>query len=213
MTSLSPSGKDNASSRAFWLKHLHRWHWISAALSLIGMLLFAATGITLNHAADIEGSPKTVERTAQLPTALFKALPHHAEGEKAPLPQAVSQWAAQALSITTTGRAAEWSADEVYLALPRPGGDGWISIDRATGEVTMEQTDRGWISWANDLHKGRNTGTPWSWFIDVFAIACLVFTITGLVLLQLHAANRPSTWPIVGFGLVLPLIIIILFMH
>jgi hypothetical protein len=37
--------------RSFWLKHLHRWHWISAAACLVGMLLFAATGITLNHAA------------------------------------------------------------------------------------------------------------------------------------------------------------------
>ena len=25
--------------RSFWLKQLHQWHWISAALSLIGLLL------------------------------------------------------------------------------------------------------------------------------------------------------------------------------
>ena len=30
--------------RSFWLKQLHQWHWISAALSLIGLLLFAVTG-------------------------------------------------------------------------------------------------------------------------------------------------------------------------
>jgi hypothetical protein len=49
--------------RSFWLKHLHRWHWISAALSLVGMILFAATGITLNHAGEIEATPRvtTVE--------------------------------------------------------------------------------------------------------------------------------------------------------
>jgi hypothetical protein len=37
--------------RAFWLKHLYRWHWISSAACLIGMLLFTVTGLTLNHAA------------------------------------------------------------------------------------------------------------------------------------------------------------------
>ena len=35
-------------ARSFWLKQLHSWHWISAALSLVGMILFAVTGITLN---------------------------------------------------------------------------------------------------------------------------------------------------------------------
>ena len=39
--------------RGFWLRTLHQWHWISSAICLIGMLLFAFTGITLNHAADI----------------------------------------------------------------------------------------------------------------------------------------------------------------
>jgi hypothetical protein len=31
--------------RAFWLKHLHQWHWVSSAACLVGMLLFAITGI------------------------------------------------------------------------------------------------------------------------------------------------------------------------
>ena len=30
--------------RAYWLKTLHQWHWISSAICLLGMLLFAVTG-------------------------------------------------------------------------------------------------------------------------------------------------------------------------
>lgn len=52
--------------RSFWLKQLHQWHWISAALSLVGMLLFAITGITLNHAGQIEAEPKVVSRKTTL---------------------------------------------------------------------------------------------------------------------------------------------------
>ena len=201
------------SARSFWLKQLHTWHWMSSALCLIGLLLFTITGITLNHAAEIEGDPVTRDRSAQLPADLLSAIaPDDAPDTKKPLPAPVAAWVARELKLPSTG-IAEWSADEVYLPLPRPGGDGWISIDRATGEVTAEETERGWIAWLNDLHKGRNAGAAWKWFIDLFAVACLVFAITGLFLLQLHAAKRRSTWPIVAAGLAIPAIIAVYFIH
>ncbi len=103
--------------------------------------------------------------------------------------------------------------DEVYLSLPRPGGDAWLSIDRGSGDVEYERTDRGWISYLNDLHKGRNAGPAWGWFIDVFALACVVFTVSGLFLLQLHARQRRTTWPWVGLGLVIPLLLALIFIH
>ncbi|HAS28949.1 MAG TPA: hypothetical protein DCS56_02430, partial [Alcanivorax sp.] len=47
----------NKKTKARWLKQLHQWHWISSALCLISMVLFSVTGITLNHAADIDAQP------------------------------------------------------------------------------------------------------------------------------------------------------------
>ena len=79
---------------------------------------------------------------------------------------------------------------EIYVSLPRPGGDAWLSIDLATGEAQYERTDRGWIAYLNDLHKGRNTGSPGRLFLDIFAVACVVFCVTGLVLLQLHGQRQ-----------------------
>ena len=63
-----------ATQRAYWLKKLHEWHWISSAICLIGMLLFAVTGITLNHAGQIESKPSVVSRDAQMPPALLDEL-------------------------------------------------------------------------------------------------------------------------------------------
>jgi len=198
--------------RGFWLRTLHQWHWISSAVCLIGMLLFAVTGITLNHASKIEAQPQVVHRTLKLPVPLLQALGKHDQGN-APLPANVATWISQQLDVSVASRSAEWSADEVYLSMPGPGTDAWVSIQRGDGAIEFERTDRGWISYLNDLHKGRNAGPAWGWFIDVFAVACLVFCITGLFLLQLHARQRRMTWPYVGLGLVIPILLALLFIH
>jgi hypothetical protein len=199
--------------RSFWLKQLHQWHWISAAVSLVGMLLFAATGFTLNHAGQIEAKPRVVDRKAQLPADLLAQLAKGPEEGKRPLPIKVETWLDKAVDADIARREGEWSAEEVYVALARPGGDAWISIDRATGAVEHEKTTRGVVSLLNDLHKGRNAGKAWGWFIDIFAGACVIFAVTGLILLQFHARARPMTWPLVGLGLVAPVLLIILFVH
>lgn len=205
--------RKRGSTRQFWSKQLHAWHWISAAVSLAGILVFSVTGLTLNHASSISAEP--VVRTAQglLTPAARAALAKGIDSGLAPLPAPVARQLEAEFAITAGQREAEWSTDEVYLAVPGPGRDAWASIDRATGQIETELTNRGAVSFLNDLHKGRNTGTAWFWFIDVLAVASIIFTITGLLLLQLHASKRPSTWPLVGIGTALPVIVIIFFMH
>ncbi len=203
-------------SRAVWLKNLHQWHWISSALCLLGMLLFSITGITLNHASQIEAKPAITRKQGQLPAPLAAQLRSYAaehDGAKQPLPPAAEQWLLDQWKVQAGGREAEWSADEIYLAMPKAGGDAWVRITPEDGAVEFEHTDRGWISWLNDVHKGRNTGPAWNWFIDIFAGACLVFCLTGLLILKFHAANRPFTWPMVGLGFLIPLLIALLFIH
>jgi len=202
-------------SRAFWLKHLHQWHWVSAAACLIGMMLFSITGFTLNHAGWVTAKPEVTSRSEQLPAPLLEQLKAlAADGEtKRALPREAIVWLSQELSIRAADREAEWSEEEIYVSLPRPGGDAWATVDLASGAVVHEVTDRGWISYFNDLHKGRNTGAAWSLFIDVFAFAALLFAATGLLLLKMHSNHRPATWPMVGLGLVLPLLLAILFIH
>ncbi len=208
-----PSAARLSSARAFWLKQLHQWHWISASVSLIGLILFAVTGFTLNHAAQIPAEPVVAERTATLPAPLLERLEAFPAETTDPMPEAVARWAEGALNISIAGRATETTESEIYVALPRPGGDGWMTLDRQTGEAFVEVTTRGPIAYLNDLHKGRDTGTAWSLFIDVFAVACLVFALTGLALLVLHARNRRMTWPLVSLGLLIPLILALIFIH
>lgn len=199
-------------SSRLWLGSLREWHWISSAICLVGMLLFSVTGITLNHAAQIKAKPEILTIEAEVPADIIAAIKIPAE-EKAVLPEVLIDWLAQAKDISVGSQLAEWSQDEIYISLPRPGGDAWLSIDLVSGELVYELTERGWISYFNDLHKGRNTGVAWSWFIDVFAVFCIIFCITGLLLLKRYASGRPATWPMVALGLVLPWVLILLFIH
>lgn len=202
------------SRKSFWMKQLHTWHWMSSAISLIGMLLFAITGFTLNHASKIEASPTSVETRAQLPQQLLPLVaPDDGPDARKPIPSEIGAFLKEQLKLQPRAMDAEWSADEIYLGMPRPGGDAWIAIDRTTGEVTSEISSRGWIAYLNDLHKGRNSGTAWSWFIDIFVLASVIFSLTGLVLLQLHSKNRRSTWPLVGMGFVIPAFIALFLIH
>ena len=212
-TTREPRAAPKKNRRVHWLKQLHQWHWISSAIALIGLLLFTITGITLNHASEIETTPVVTQKHASLPAPLRPSIaPDEAPDTQKPLPGPIAEWVERELNVPARGNA-EWTPDEITIPLPRPGGDGWVAIDRVSGETTSESTDRGWISYLNDLHKGRNAGPAWGWFIDVFALACVVFTVSGLFLLQLHARQRRTTWPWVGLGLVIPLLLALIFIH
>ncbi len=212
-----------------------QWHWVSSAICLIGMLLFAITGITLNHAGQIESKPTVEQSSKQLPADLLLRLNERQTDQRqsderqaelansgdelsqdeltAPISAEVAKWLSNELGLSIGNRAAEWSDDEVYVSLAGPGADAWISIDRTTGQFEFERTWRGWIAYFNDLHKGRHTGAAWSWFLDILAGATLVFCFSGLFLLYVHSKNRQLTWPLVGLGLVAPMLIALLFVH
>jgi len=188
----------------------HLLHWISAAVCFTALALFTITGITLNHAGAIGGEPVVTTRAARVPEALRGALEPRAGESLAP---ALREWIETELGVAAADAALEWSDEELYLSAPAPGRDAWVSIDRATGAARSESTDRGWIAYLNDLHKGRNTGLAWRVFIDVVAAAVLFFSLTGLVLLQIQARQRPSTWPLVIGGTVFALFLMIFFVH
>jgi hypothetical protein len=216
MNTQAANGLAAGQQRASWLKTLLQWHWISSALCLIGMMLFSITGFTLNHSSQLEAKPRVHSQKALVPKPVLEQLRQVAaknDGGKAPLPAFGARWLRDTWNIGPASAPAEWTADEMYLPLPRPGGDAWVRIALLDGAAEYELTDRGWVSWLNDLHKGRNSGVAWSWFIDLFAVACLVFTATGFLILKMHAHTRPITWPLVGFGLLLPALIALLFIH
>ncbi|HEU4779653.1 MAG TPA: PepSY-associated TM helix domain-containing protein [Steroidobacteraceae bacterium] len=191
---------------------MHLWHWISAAICFAALTLFTVTGITLNHASAIGAEPSVSSGGAQIPERLRTLLEASAPESSAP-PADIASWAEDEFKISLADATVEWSEEELYLSAPGPGRDAWVSIDRASGETKFEATDRGWIAYFNDLHKGRNTGIAWTIFIDVVAVAILFFSLTGLVLLWIQARQRTSTWPLVGGGIAIVAALMLFFAH
>jgi hypothetical protein len=198
--------------RMILYRTMHQWHWISAGVCLAALLLFSITGVTLNHAGAISARPQVNKHEAQLPETLRAQLAGvHATADA--VPPEIAEWIAREFDLSTRGAVPEWSDEELYLSAPGPGRDAWLSIDRETGAAKSESTDRGWVAYFNDLHKGRNTGLVWMIFIDLVAAACLFFSITGLVLLVIQAKQRKSTWPLVTGGVALVVVLMIFFAH
>src|SRR5690625_7134831 len=95
-----------------WLGTVRQWHWISSALCLVAMLLFAITGITLNHANQIEAQPKVITIEHQLPDELLPLL-HGASASSATLAPAVREWVEHELNVRGLARQAGWDGDDL----------------------------------------------------------------------------------------------------
>jgi len=199
--------------KAITIGSSRQWHWISGAISLVGMMLFALTGITLNHASDIPANRQVTAIEVDAPKASISELTGLSEGSYL-IPRTLQHYMQEAHGVALPRNVeGEWDGIEFYASWPGPGADSWLAVDVDLALLTYEHVDRGIVAYFNDLHKGRNTGAVWRWFIDGFAIACIIFSVTGLQLLMKHATSRVSTWPVTALGVLIPFVILLLFVH
>jgi hypothetical protein len=54
---------------------------------------------------------------------------------------------------------------------------------RENGSYELTLLRAGIVGIMNDLHKGRDTGSKWSWVIDVSAILMVLVSLTGMILI------------------------------
>lgn len=191
---------------------IRHWHWISGAICLVGMLFFAITGITLNHAADIGSQARTQSFELEVPTELLSNCCEESQVWHS-LPAALRQWLAQNELKFPAAAKPEWDGTEIYAFHKSPGADRWIAIEPTSGELYGESTNRGAIAYFNDLHKGRDSGPYWKIFLDLFSVGAIVFCLSGLWLLAVQAKFRKSTWPYTALGIVIPIVLMIFLIH
>lgn len=203
----SPAPRPSRDLRPLLLRELRRWHWMASAVCFSLLLMFAATGLALNHAGTFGPEPKVRQNRAAPPAAVRAEIAAGpAQGEH-PLPPKVRAWLADQFGVRVRDAAATWTPTAVELVMQRPGAETAVTLDRAGGEVVVETEDRGLMAAANDLHTGRYTPKSWNLLMDVFAVSCLLFAGTGLGLLLLNARARRLALPLLLAGAALPLLI------
>jgi uncharacterized protein len=154
---------------------LLRWlHIYTSMVSLLVVLFFAATGVTLNHPDWLAGE-RTDEVTGTLP-ATWKT----AKG---------IDWLVVAEHLRTAngvhGTVADRREDdrEGSLTFRAPGYSADAFIDVRDGSYKLTTSYQGAVGVLNDLHRGRDAGSAWAWLIDASGLFLVFLSLTGLGLL------------------------------
>jgi len=152
-----------------------RWlHIYTSMVSLLVVLFFAGTGVTLNHPDWLAGE-RTEELTGTLPAAWKTA-----KG---------IDWLVVAEHLRTAhgvhGTVSDRREDdrEGSLTFRAPGYSADAFIDVHDGSYRLTVSYQGAVGVLNDLHRGRDSGNAWAWLIDVAGAFLVFLSLTGLGLL------------------------------
>lgn len=177
-----------------WLVQLaviSRWlHIYLSMISFAVLLFFAVTGITLNHPDWFGAETETVvSLDGRLPVEWLEPVSRTTNTieDSEDIGPAHQLQIVEHLRSTHQLRGAvrEFRSDEAecLIFFRGPSYAAEVYIQRSTGAYSGTVTAQGTIALLNDLHKGRDTGTAWSWLIDLSAAAMIVISLTGLVLI------------------------------
>lgn len=175
-----------------WSRILHVY---TSMISLLIVLFFAITGVTLNHPDWTFGtSGGRTESTGILPSSW------NAGGQV--------DWLAVSEHLRATenvhGAVTEHDGDitDATITFLGPGyqADAFIAKD---GSYDLTVTTQGAMAVINDLHKGRHTGTSWRWLIDASGIGLAVVALTGVFLQFFLRKRRRSAFISAGVGSVI----------
>ena len=189
---MRPTGNRGATLRR-WARALHRdLSYLFAGV----VVVYAVSGIALNHKRDFNSDYSVERRELQLPGAY-------------PLAEPVDEATARELLAAADPRAryvqhyaAARQRIKVFIA-----GGSTLEVDLATGQALYEQlTRRPILSSLNRLHY--NPGRWWTRFSDLFAASLLVITLTGLVLVP----GKKGLWGRGGIELLIGIAIPLLFL-
>lgn len=179
-----------------------RWfHVYSSMIAFLLIFFFGITGITLNHPTWTFGSDiqmSTVE--GQLPFS-----PTFADNTADYL--TISEFARSELGVSGSVDSFETTNDTIGITYRNPGYGADLFVDAVDGTYQLNVEQQGWVAVLNDLHKGRDSGSTWSWVIDVSAAFLVVVSLTGLLMQFFLRRRRRSAFISVAVGSILTVLL------
>ncbi|MCX5539006.1 PepSY-associated TM helix domain-containing protein [Paraburkholderia sp. CNPSo 3076] len=187
-----------------WLRKVHGWVGLwGAALGL----LFGATGFVLNHRAE----PLRISPGAPQVSTVQIAVPDPAPET----PREMVKWlrAQPDLKLPArTGRVQKepkhnvaWGDRQVVqpehwqMMFTSPGESVMVEYWVGNDKLTLKRNDNSLVSTITNLHKGTGMSVGWVLFIDGFAGALILLSLTG-VLLWTELNKRKTVGAVLLFG-------------
>jgi hypothetical protein len=181
------------------LPRFTRWlHIYLSMLSFAIVFFFAVTGLTLNHAERFNGQMRVREKKGRVDKNWTNA-----QDTLKIAKLEIVESLRRENGITAAMHDLRIDDTQIGISFKGPGYEADVFVTRETGEYELTETSGGFIAIINDLHKGRDTGTAGSVFVDVSAILLALVSLTGLLLLLFLRKKRISGLLVAAFGLIL----------
>jgi hypothetical protein len=171
--------------------------------SLLVVLFFAVTGVTLNHPTWFGASdPRTHTSTGVLPASVA--------GNGLADPLAVSEYLRANAGVTGEVTSHAETSTGGTIDYDGPGTSASVTYTTGTGAYTLSTTSYGLVGVLNDLHKGRHAGTSFRWLIDVSGVLLTLVAATGVILQLYIRRSRRTGLVLVGIGAVAAIALMVL---
>jgi hypothetical protein len=146
------------------------------------MMFFAITGVVLNHEDWIAGQTATRDTTGVIPRALLIG------------PDKLMVVEHLRSDFGAIGAVATFDTDTatLHIELKGPGRRTEADIDRDTGKTKVTVERNGLLMRLDDLHRGKDTGRPWRWVLDLSAALLFLGSLSGI--LMWFALPRRRQW-------------------
>lgn len=190
-------GRRRATVANRWMRWLHVY---TSMISLIVVLFFGLTGLTLNHPSWTLGDhTDRTTSTGTLPAAFSNG------GNVDFL--TVSEFVRSEHGVSGEVSAHELSGNEGTISYRAPGyaADLFFKVDSGEYRLVVEQ--QGFVGVMNDLHKGRDAPGSWKWVIDISAGLLVLVSVTGLGIQVFQRKRRTRALIFAGVGLVVVVVL------
>ena len=164
------AGRRRSATTNRWMRWLHVY---TSMISLLVVLFFGITGLTLNH-------PQWTLGDAAERTTFTGTLPADFDPTSNDYLLSVSEYLRDQHDVGGSISEFGVSGTDGTLSYKAAGYAADVFFDTATGEYELVVNQQGFVGVMNDLHKGRDTSSSWSWVIDASAILLVVVSLTGL---------------------------------
>jgi hypothetical protein len=161
------------------------------------VLLFAVTGLTLNHQDFGWSQPQIAMSEVALPPDLVDH----------PSSEAIGRHLSDTIGVRSPVTDYHEDPDQIQITFAAPGRRTLVTIDRPARKGTVESETRGFLGKLDDLHKGFDSGRPWFWIIDITAILLTISSLTGMITLLSLRHRRRSGFIVGGLGVAMIVVI------